>query len=143
MKLGDVSFYPIFVIVLFYYWYIYTHTWCALKILRLKIYLSRWIWTINKTLIFFKIISLAFNTLQVFHSSQKVLFWYNSKMRNHISFDVLHVLKSYRLPGWIFGLGNKKMSHRSRRSSEYGKYCISTILFNKNIYFKNALSFDS
>ena len=66
------------------------------KCLKLKLYLPRQKWTKN----YFKIIHLAFNILIPVNFLQvkvplKILLWFTMKLCCHISFSVLHVLKSY------------------------------------------------
>ena len=64
------------------------------------LYLPRQKWIMNKTLIFSKLPTLAFNILipvsfSLVKAHFKLLFWYNIELHHHIAFNVLHVLKSY------------------------------------------------
>ena len=85
--------------------------WCAKNVSRLKLYLPRQKWTMNKTLISFKILPLAFNTTHLPHcslveESLKLLFWYFLKLHHLISFNVLYIFKS--LPRYEFSVKEKK-----------------------------------
>ena len=70
-------------------------------------------WTINETLIFLKIVPLAFNTysseFSISENMSALVFWYGVKLPHHIFFYLLHaqILPSRR----IFSLGNKKKLH--------------------------------
>ena len=63
-------------IYIYTYIYIRTQTKCVKKVLRLKLYLPRQKWTMNKTLIFFKIIISVFSTVsQLINVFLKILLW--------------------------------------------------------------------
>ena len=79
------------------YLIIYTYTRYILKVLRLMMYLPRQQWTEIKTVIFFKIVPLAFNLLiqvnfSLVKAFLKFFFWYDRKLYNHIYINI--ILKS-------------------------------------------------
>ena len=102
---------------------------CVQNVSKLKVYLSKQKWTINESLIFFKIILLALSTLIPWNFLLVELplkfLLDDIKLHIYIRFNILHLLKSYLLK-WIFSLGNKKESNWAR--SKYRGCCTCTIL---------------
>ena len=111
------------------------------KVSRLKLYYPEHKLTITRTLIFFKIVPIVFNTLipmslLLVEAPLKLLFLYVIKVHCYISFDVFPVHKSW--DEFSFRR-RKRKSHRGRCGGKFGECYTCTILFCQKLPIKKSI----